>query len=427
MTATESPPKLKKQKIDLENVCYCQYILPKKNKRCKMMRKKYNKYCSEHMIFNDTNDSSCEKKKRITCPLDPSHTIWENDIKGHMFKCNARPKTRHEPWFQLNYNCSLVGVNDDDFTPQDDDPLTEEKKYIDLVDSKEYQPLSFHVCNHKGLTTQLEQRTFQKHVLQQSSLIGNLKRLHLLSPECFYVEFGCGKGELSRYVNQCILEENRGREDSDSSHYGYGLIDRGTNRLKADSKIVSDSETSSLHPLIKRSKIDIKDLNLDLFLKEVNPTKLVVISKHLCGAATDLTLKSLLNSCIFQNNQFCGVLIAMCCRHLCSYDQLLPQSKKYLYNLGFKSRQSFDTLKKMVSWAIDASKPEATGDEEEMHSSGLNAKERQECGLKARRILDESRAFALKSILGDAFQVEIFWYVTTETTLENVCLSVTKK
>ena len=36
---------------------------------------------------------------------------------------------------------------------------------------------------------------------------------------------------------------------------------------------------------------------------------------------------------------------------------------------------------------------------------------REEIGLKARRLIDESRVHALKSILNDKYKVEIFWYV----------------
>lgn len=68
--------------------------------------------------------------------------------------------------------------------------------------------------------------------------------------------------------------------------------------MKADSKIVQDCENVTLTPQIKRSKIDIKDLNLDKFISDLKIDKVVGISKHLCGAATDLTLKLILNSSI---------------------------------------------------------------------------------------------------------------------------------
>lgn len=111
----------------------------------------------------------------------------------------------------------------------------------------------------------------------------------------------------------------------------------------------------------------------------------------------------------------------MCCRHVCSLEQLLPQSRKYLHDHGFTTVQSFNVLKKLVSWAVDKK------DAQENGILGLNTHQREEIGLKARRLIDESRVHALKSILNDKYKVEIFWYVQKDVTLENVCLSIFRR
>ena len=121
-------------------------------------------------------------------------------------------------------------------------------------------------------------------------------------------------------------------------------------------------------------------------------------------AATDLTLKLILNSTLLLNDQFGGALIAMCCRHVCSLEQLLPQSRKYLHDHGFTTVQSFNVLKKLVSWAVDKRTHKKM-----VYLVSIHIKE--EIGLKARRLIDESRVHALKSILNDKYKVEIFWYV----------------
>ena len=490
-TKSVQPNPRKKQKVEKTKnangtvLYYCEYVLPKDNKKCRLMRKKSNKYCAEHILHQQlpkdaSNSSNSLTLERVPCPLDPNHTIWKSELDTHVLKCNARPKENRDPWFELNYNSRLQSGgrqrtqkgDNDNFDLADDFTITE-SKVLSIINGLEYPALELRVCEHKGLKPHLEERTFQKHILQQSSLIGNLKRLDMLSQEFFYMEFGCGKGELSRYINQCILEDVKGEKhqkkmeeknsikNGEGSHYGYGLIDRGKNRLKADSKIITDSESSEsskILPQIKRSKIDIKDLNVSKFLEDVDYKNVVTVSKHLCGAATDLTLKLLLNSDLFSKDKFAGVLIAMCCRHVCSHDQLLPQSKKYLFDHGFESKQSFNVLKKIVSWAVDAKDDKPTrakfneGDEgnecnecngktdtnarnetnkvnaiDENHPSGLTSKQRQEYGLKARRIIDESRAFAMRSILGEDYNVELFWYIEDNITLENVCLSIVKQ
>ncbi|KAI5950915.1 TRM13 [Candida jiufengensis] len=420
---------IKRQKLDNPIAYQCQFVVTKKNKtkQCRMMRKKENRYCSEHMIHD--NESS-NTKKRIPCPLNPNHTVWEKELDTHVLKCNAKPKVDRNRWFQLNINSTLQ--NSKDFELEKDSETLNDQYYRDLLDKMEFEPLKSHICEHPGLTTQLEQKTYQKHVLQQSSLIGNLKRLNLLSTDTFYMEYGCGKAELSRYVNQCIIHDNL----AGTNCYGYGLIDRGNNRLKCDSKIIQDSEPYDLNPIVKRAKIDIKDLKLDEFIEDIKPRNIVAISKHLCGAATDLTLKSILNSSIVENNQFGGILIAMCCRHVCSHDQLLPGSKQFLYDHGFKSVDSFNKLKKMVSWAVNITeeRKRSSNSTENVQNESKNEEEsvltpnqRHEYGLKARRLIDDSRAHALRSLLNDQYEVELFWYIDSEITKENVCLSIVKK
>ncbi|EMG48942.1 hypothetical protein G210_0398 [Candida maltosa Xu316] len=338
------------------------------------------------------------KDERIPCPYDPNHTVWKKDLNQHLKKCNHKPKERTESWFNLDFNTHLKGTEDFVFEDideeNDDDKLME--KYISILKQMSFEPLQYKIYQHEGLESRLNEKSNQKHPIQQNSIIANLDKMGLLNESFLFLEFGCGKGELSRYLNQCILQQN----PSNSSTYGFGLIDRGKNRLKADSKIISDCDAVELTPQVKRSKIDIKDLNLSEFISDLQVNKVVGISKHLCGAATDLTLKSILNSTILEQDQFGGVLIAMCCRHACSLEQLLPQSKKYLYDKGFKTVKSFKILKKLVSWAVDK--------KTETQQNGLSFEEREEIGLTARRLIDESRVHALRSILGEQYKVEIF-------------------
>ncbi|CAI5755728.1 unnamed protein product [Candida verbasci] len=404
-------PKNKKQKIIGEarktkgGISYrCEHIIPEKNRRCNMQRKATNKFCSEHQIL--------ETEKRIPCPLDPKHTIWEKDLKSHMKKCNWKPKEEHDPWFELDKNCTLQ--NSEDFNLENEETDEEVElliKYIPILQGIKFEPLPIKQLQHDGMSTKFDVKLMQKHITQQSSLIENLKSLDLLNANTFYMEFGCGRAELSKFVQQCIVYD----QPKDSKGYGYGLIDRGVNRYKCDNHLLKETD---LEPIVKRSRMDIKDLNLDKFIDDKSVNHVVTISKHLCGAATDLTLKSIFNS-NETNSKFDGMIVAMCCRHLCQLDQLLPQSRKYLHDQGFKTIQSFNVLKKMVSWAVDSSRKE--NDE---HISGLNKDERKDLGLKARRLIDESRVFAIQQILSNSYQVDLFHYVDTSITLENNCLSI---
>lgn len=412
----------------------CEYFMPKKNRRCCMQRKADQKYCSEHLV----NNTEPEKGERVPCPLDNNHSVWSKNLVNHLKKCNAKPKENEETWYEKDLNARLrVDTKGDSEIRNEDNSdgdLNEKElyeKYIPILKNikDQFKPLDFSISKHNGLKNRLSEVSNQKHAIQQSSLIGNMKKRGLLDINKFYLEFGCGKGELSRFVNLSVLEDLQVNDLVDKEKYGYGFIDRGVNRMKMDSKIIKEAKENEIEVNLttKRSKIDIKDLNVDKFLEDINPERIVVISKHLCGAATDLTFKLLLNSSLLQenNHKFGGLLIAMCCRHVCAYDQLLPKSREFLQGKGFGSLKSFNILKKIVSWAVCGKRDGVNEETSKEHISGLTYNEREELGLVARRLIDESRVFAMNNLVNPlGFHSEMFWYVEKDITLENVCFCI---
>lgn len=433
----------KKRKVNPSsgNPQQCEFYLEKKKRRCRMQRKADQKYCSEHMYLEvkpEMDDDKTAEAKRIPCPHDGRHTVWAKDLEKHLKKCRAVVVLPEDPWFTKDINVNLKsGENQrvQEEPEKDQDKTTNTTslsdselfgKYIPILSKLNYPVLTLSVSKHAGLDNRLDQVQIKKHAIQQSSLIGNLKRLKLLHGSNTYMEFGCGKAELSRFVNLSIIEDKAYQPTAPS----FGFIDRGVNRMKMDSKIVKDYENLSEKPEIHRSRIDIKNLNLDTFLQQFkqNHSSVVCISKHLCGAATDLTLKCIFNSKMIDNESFSGLLVAMCCRHVCDYSQLLPQSRTYLSKRGFNSTESFQVLKKIASWAVCGRMDNMKDDEGTDHPSGLTILERERLGQLARRLIDESRVYAIEEILGtDNYEVNINWYVESDITLENVYLSIIKK
>lgn len=434
MTSVKGDNKKRKvEKKSQENKCG--YFIAQKQRTCGMLKKEGFTYCSEHMIHSDS--------KRVPCPLDNKHTVWEHNLKAHLKKCNAKPKEEHPVWYDLDRNIKLIlcetndketdnKTNDQEINDDDDNMLTDTElfdKYIPILEKVygDFEPLSYCISEHKGLNNRLLELENQKHAIQQSTLIGNLKARGLLRQDQFYVEFGCGKAELSRYLNLCMLEDCKQENKYQFDKYGFGLIDRGVNRMKNDSKIIKETQEFNKElqveipiPKIQRTRIDIKDLDLSLFIEQYgNINSMVAISKHLCGVATDLTLKLIMNSDLVTTGKFGGVLIAMCCRHICQYEQLLPQSRDFLAAKGFSTKTSFNVLKKACSWAICG-----TGKVEKLLEN-IDTKRREQ-GIAARRLIDESRLHAIKVNMPD-YDSEIFWYSKEEVTLENVGLCIRKK
>ena len=144
-------------------------------------------------------------------------------------------------------------------------------------------------------------------------------------PTTCYVEFGAGRGELSNYLKIAV---------DDHGTATFVLVDRTPPRNKFDSAILG---LEAIKSLVKRHTMDIKDLVLGEVpelrrdvtatqreppVKDLLPTKkdtqegeeakeeekaapkepeyvekkpVVAVSKHLCGGATDITLKCLTN------------------------------------------------------------------------------------------------------------------------------------
>ena len=67
----------------------CHFYIPKKNRYCKMVPGKNQRYCGEH-IMNESGDQVPANKLRVPCPIDPSHTCFQNQLKKHLAICNAR-------------------------------------------------------------------------------------------------------------------------------------------------------------------------------------------------------------------------------------------------------------------------------------------------------------------------------------------------
>lgn len=440
------------------------------------------------MIFDSDNTLAADKE-RVPCPLDPNHTVFIKDMKIHLQKCNSKPKEVQEPWFKHKINLK-IGEEDVVEESDEDKGLTEEQlfeKYISRLEDQVTEPLQKHVSQHSGLDPRLAELTHKKHPLQQSSLIGNLKERNLLGLDYFYLEYGCGRGELSRTLNLCLLGDRKAEADNtakeadnnekegllnevtntqnpedsvtsekpsntETTGYGFGLVDRGVTRRKFDTRIAKDCQLFGLTPPIRRSRIDIQDLSVDDFIGDLAVKKMVAISKHLCGAATDLTLKLIINSSVWEKDQFGGLLIAMCCRHVCQYDQLLPQSREYLKERGFGTRESFKVLKKVVSWAVSGTETEETDESDKKEELGQLEQEiekekettqlqqetqlnetqlktqlgqaEERLGLMARRLIDDSRVYAMKQLLPPRFTAEMFLYTDKEVTLENSCLCI---
>lgn len=99
----------------------------------------------------------------------------------------------------------------------------------------------------------------------------------------------------------------------------------------------------------------------------------IAVSKHLCGAATDLALNALVNflpnkepksgkesQAGIVENPLLGLMIALCCHHRCDWRTFA--GKKYLLETVGFTRNEFTLLCGLTSWAVCGSgKPRNKG------------------------------------------------------------------
>ncbi|MCL7050839.1 hypothetical protein MKW94_004437 [Papaver nudicaule] len=189
--------------------------------------------------------------------------------------------------------------------------------------------------------------------VEHVSILGNLEEFGVLeNPKRFdcavskeyankrpaVVEFGAGSECMAQVLAHCYGIQKMLLVDQESDLY----------KLKADERV---REKESML-ILERLRIDIEhlDLNAVEFLKGV---PYLAIGNHLCGSATDLTLRCCLpkqttedvpveNTCNLR-----GLAIATCCHHLCQWKHY--QNKRYLSDLGFK-KDDFHLMSLLTIW-----------------------------------------------------------------------------
>ena len=423
MTETFDEPPAKKLKTDI-----CDFINPKNNKQCKSLKSTQSKqFCTNHILYykklegrkkhNNFDKVDAKLGKRIPCPLDNNHSCWEKELKKHLEKCTKgkmKSLNEKEPWFEVDVN---LGEKTNDVKNVSEEMII---NTISIIKDLKFDEIEMNIL--KDDVIQIERVTNLvggqlKHATQQSSLVSHMKNL-LTSVEKVekytICEFGCGRAELSRYAALSISKDLKVPNK-------VVLIDRGNNRMKFDKNIREECE----HTLVERYKCDIKDINLPLILKDSASEKVLAISKHLCGVATDLTLRCLNKISKEQK----AAVIAMCCRHVCnSQDYINPGFiKKLLENSTQKDtlsyEQFFKCLTKICSYATCGKRDPEDGDVKEVnHFTNLTSKERETVGFIARRIIDEGRLQWCKENWNE--KASLVKYCDLDTTLENVVLII---
>ncbi|XP_077784561.1 tRNA:m(4)X modification enzyme TRM13 homolog isoform X4 [Podarcis muralis] len=328
----------------------CAYFVARKRRFCKMVPARGKRFCGEHGGREEENG-----RKRIPCPLDPKHTVYEDQLQKHLKKCNSREKPKPVPISALSKE-------------ELEDLIRKLRRASNCINYVLKDQILSHQALQEALNDPQNGDVAFKHLKQQASILGNMERLHLLEPGNCFVEFGAGRGKLSHWVDIAL-------QDSKDVH--FLLVERATTRFKVDGKHRKNC--------FERLQVDIQHLCLNkvpVLVKEKLPV--IGIGKHVCGAATDLALRCLVETyaklckgekespapkrfksnetSITSNNSgelhskpiadswspVAGVVIALCCHHRCDWKHYVGQDFFTKVGLG---AMEFNYFKRMTSWA----------------------------------------------------------------------------
>jgi len=99
------------------NLEECSCYISKKHRFCKYKRAPNSEYCFTHLSNsseekqNDGEEDKNGNNKRVRCPVDPSHTVYESRLSKHIKICNksvSQNKMVSQPYYSKNLNYDFL-------------------------------------------------------------------------------------------------------------------------------------------------------------------------------------------------------------------------------------------------------------------------------------------------------------------------------
>ncbi|CAF4764330.1 unnamed protein product [Pieris macdunnoughi] len=435
----------------------CKFFVVRKKRFCRMTVRPGWNYCGEHQPQIGTKDGKDEK--RIPCPNDNKHTCYANKLQKHLTICNARQQ-EVPPYIKYNVNAPVE--TSPLKQPLSEIPSTQIEQIINKVnllfdtylkDKIDTMPdREIHPAVMDEFLTEGRTESSLRHLRQASKLMHIMEDEGLVKDHTCYVELGAGKGHLSYFAwhawcpaasgSSILLVEraslrhkrdNKIRNLSDNSNKVENSVHKLSSELSNKKEMGSfkninnysnkddDCKTKSLQPAninegSFRLRADLAHLILDLVPAVQKSESIVGFAKHLCGVATDFSLRCLASANTLPKTR--GMLIATCCHHRCSSNGYVAH--KHLMELGIDKRE-FNIMLGIVSWATCGDG--RSRDKRDSGQRDLSRQRREEVGRRAKAILDWGRVLYLKEC---GFDARLTYFIPDSVSLENLCI-VAKK
>jgi len=448
---------------------HCMCWMRRRDEFCgKMVSGRDDFFCAEHRKVNEG---------RVPCPLDPKHSVALPKLAGHLRFCQRNSidmqssqrvlKPKGAKTEELEELCPLAqkiltalwqigALQCEDAPREDPDPQSVIGSAVGVAFGEGAAPwghrsvglrlhpaelLSPDACasmkhaSGKGSSARKSgAKNGQRHMVQYASIAGHLDHAGMVPigercrghDQICLLEFGAGTGHLSAFINKVA-------RNPVALHI---LVDRQAVRGMADSALSAASgHTNSVEQagvecptcslsVVERIQRDLSDFSVDdVFaamsrheeLGGIRSLSLVATAKHLCGAATDLCLRGLVDiDCALvtaKAPRVRGFAFAVCCHHACEWYTYVGQM--WLEGLGI-TRTDFEIMRWFSKLA-----PQYQVCREAQTAAAHAAAARTQLGLLSKRLLDEGRLVWLRN---NGWEGRLVRFVDRAVTPENVLL-----
>lgn len=244
-------------------------------------------------------------------------------------------------------------------------------------------------------------RRKQKHVLQESALLGLMQR-HGMGCDAgtTVVELGAGTGSFTRHIALAFPAT------APDAH--FVVLDRQA--FRSHRRVDGRMRKMGMH--ITRHTLDVRDFRADML--PVDSERTLFVSKHFCGPATDMALQLACN--VAATGMRTAMCLATCCHGIMSaavpfgghvsLHLYLPSMldvltvlhyaalQEYLRDeLGFRERDDWAMLCSCTGWAT----MNDTGALDVCPATGRTRAQKQQLGALCKRLIDQSRVRALRA------------------------------
>jgi tRNA:m4X modification enzyme len=261
-----------------------------------------------------------------------------------------------------------------------------------------------------------------------------------------FIEYGAGRGMLGLAIrraqptaNMILVERmsTRGKADRVLREGGAGA------GAGAGGAAAADAAAAAAVAGFFRAGVDIRDLDVSKLPFVEQGGRVVGVAKHLCGLATDLTLRSFLTTGTGAAGVR-GAAIATCCHHRCSWADYVARG--FFESRGFSQRE-FELLMHWTGWVSSFSAQERAKTKKPSQAAaaggargGGGAGEEVQCqhqpstlqsqylrttadqaelGRQCKRLVDLGRMDFLRGL---GFRAELVHYCPEDVSLENALI-----